>query len=208
MENGSNHRRGRSILLVIGIVGSLLFLYEGVRPNILPKRFGTVVEGQIYRSGELTGAATRHVVQENNIRTIVDLGAHEPGSREEQRAQATADALGVKRHVFNLEGDATGDTNYYVQALEIITDPDAQPVLIHCAAGSERTGCAIALYRHLYQGVSLDEAYEETHQFGHSSTRNPHLHNVLNERVDEIAESLRTGVPIDFNPNSTPDDPE
>ena len=206
MKNGSNHRRGRTILVVLSIAGTLLFLNEGVLPNILPKNLAVVDEGQIYRSGELTAAATRRVVVNHNIRTIVDLGAHEPGSREEQRAQDTADALGVKRYIFDLEGDATGDPNDYVQALRIITDPGDQPVLIHCGAGSERTGCAIALYRHLFQGLSLDEAYQETHQFGHNSKRNPHLRRVLDDWVDEIAQSLKTGIPIDFDPHVQTDD--
>ena len=44
-----------------------------------------------------------------------------------------------------------------------------RPLLIHCAAGSDRTGLACALYTHLYEGVPLDRAQARhlTWRYGH-----------------------------------------
>lgn len=171
---------------------------EAVHPNLFPKNFGTVVEGAIYRSGELTPAATEKVVREHGIRTIIDFGAHEFGSPEEARAQRTAEALGVERVRLPLYGDGTGDPNMYVKALGIMADPARRPVLIHCAAGAERTGCAVAMYRHIYEGVPLEETLEEARRHRHDPERTPQVGQVLREWTDDVARSLETGEPIPY----------
>lgn len=198
-------------LIVIALLVTLAAVgYRNlVHPNIFPKRFGVVVPGSIYRSGKLTTAALTKVVRENDIKTVVDLGAWVEDTPENRRAnereQATSDALGVERHVFQLIGDATGDPNQYAEALEIILDPANQPVLVHCGAGTERTGCVVAMYRMYHDGLTLDEAYAEAEKAGHSGGRNPHLREVLETWSGPVLESVRTGEPI--RAEHTNDDP-
>ena len=100
---------------------------EIIRPNLFPKRFSVVTPGKVYRSGELTPSALARVVKENNIKTIVDLGAFRDDAEGEERERRTADAIGVKRYQMFLYGDATGNPNYYLQALRIMSDPANQP---------------------------------------------------------------------------------
>lgn len=172
---------------------------EGVIPNIIPKNFGVVKEGEIYRSGELTVAATEKVVREHGIRTIVDLGAHELGTPEERRAARTAEALGVTRHRIALFGDARGDPNRYAAALRILNDPEARPVLIHCAAGAQRTGCAVGMYRVIEDGMSIEEAIAEATGFRHDPEDNPHLTIMMNEWTDDVRRALETGEAIAYD---------
>ncbi|MCL4742903.1 MAG: tyrosine-protein phosphatase [Phycisphaerales bacterium] len=181
--------------LAIGLIVTVgvLAYREWVRPNLFPKNFGVVTEGVLYRSGELTPAAVEKVVRRHAIRTIVDLGAFEPGTREERLAQRTADALGVDRFRMDLEGDATGNPNYYAEALRIMTDPERQPVLVQCGAGSERTGCAVAMYRHLVEGVPMDDAYAETQRYKHNPRRNPRLREVFEAWTEPVGRALREG---------------
>ena len=189
----------RNALLITAACVLLGFGYnEMIHPNLFPKNFGTVVEGSLYRSGELTPIATRRVVQEHGIRLIIDMGAHELDSDEERLAQKTADALGVRRIRLPLWGDATGDPNQYVRALQLIADEANQPVLLHCAAGAERTGCAIAMYRHIYEGVSLEDGLAEATTHRHNPEKNPHVMNMLREWTDDVERSLKTGEPIPF----------
>lgn len=203
-----------SLALAAAVAGAGVLWAEGVWPHVAPKNFGVVhvergVEGgagggegrrQVYRSGELTVAATAKLVERYGIRTIVDLGAHEPGTPEERIAQKTAEALGVRRYRLDLEGDATGDPNEYVKALRILTDPEAQPVLVHCAAGAERTGCIAALYRQVEQGWDDDLAYAETKNYGHSGERNPRLRHVLDFYGDAIIQAFREGGEVVYEP--------
>ncbi|MFG0241152.1 MAG: tyrosine-protein phosphatase [Phycisphaerales bacterium JB054] len=189
-------------LIVIALVVTLAAVgYRNlVHPNIFPKRFGVVVPGSIYRSGKLTTAALTKVVRENDIKTVVDLGAWveptEANRRANAREQAASEALGVERHVFQLTGDARGDPKQYAEALKIVLDPANQPVLVHCGAGTERTGCLVAMYRMYHDGLSLDEAYAEAEKAGHSGGRNPHLREVLETWSGPVLESVRTGEPI------------
>lgn len=45
--------------------------------------------------------------------------------------------------------------------LEIVGNPENQPVLIHCKHGADRTGAAVALYRIHLQGWSVEKALDE-----------------------------------------------
>lgn len=187
---------GIAVAVTLVIVGYRNF----VHPNIFPKRFGVVVPGQVYRSGKLTTAALNKVVREHGIKTIVDLGAwveDTPANRRaNRREQEAAQALGAERYVFQLTGDSTGDPNQYTEALRLVLDPANQPVLVHCGAGTERTGCLVALYRMETEGLSIDEAYTEAERAGHSGGRNPHLLETLRNWSGPVLESLRTGEPI------------
>jgi len=185
---------------LLAVIGLLVWWLAGGSELVWPKRFGVVEPGAIYRSGEPTVGATEAVVRRHGIRTIIDLGAHTPGTPEEKLAQRAADSLGVTRYRFGLIGDATGDPNDYVLALRIISDPANQPVWFHCAAGSERTGCLAALYKTIHQGVPLDEAYAESLRYDHDTADNPHLRAMLDRWLPEIRRSYRTGGEIAYDP--------
>jgi len=177
---------GRLAIGAAILAGAFFFWDEQAKHDVVPKRFHEVVPDRIYRSGKLTPASTRTVVERHDIRTIVDLGAWEPGTPEERLADATARELGVERIVFDLEGDATGDPAAYLETLRIMNDPVNQPVLVHCGAGTERTGCAVILYRNIVEDVPVDIAYEEAERAGHSPRRNPRLREVLDRWHEPI----------------------
>lgn len=48
-----------------------------------------------------------------------------------------------------------------VRFLQIVTDPERTPVLLHCYKGSDRTGMLSAMYRIVVQGWSKEAAIEE-----------------------------------------------
>ena len=45
--------------------------------------------------------------------------------------------------------------------LNIVADPDKQPVFVHCMHGSDRTGTMVAVYRIVIEGWEVDKAIEE-----------------------------------------------
>jgi protein tyrosine/serine phosphatase len=202
MEIAQGKALARVAIPIAIIAVAALFWTTNVRRDVLPKRFHEVVPRQIYRSGELTPAATRRVVEAHHIKTIVDLGAHDSGSPEDRLAQAVADELGVERIVFDLEGDATGDPNAYVATLRLMTDPDHQPILVHCGAGTERTGCAVILYRTIIEDVPMDAAYDEAVAAGHSPRRNPRLKAVLDRWADPVADAFKSGRDVRMGPDA------
>ncbi len=188
-------RRLLAVVLVLAASGA--FYAFAIVPNLAPKRFAEVEPGVLYRSGEGSPAAVRHVVEANQIKTIVDLGAHEPDSFEEELAERTANALGVRRVRLNLYGDAQGDPNDYLRALRIANDPANQPVLVHCGAGAQRTGCFVALQRNIVDGWALDDAYFEATQHGHDpDDPGSHVREMLDLWAAPIADAYRNGTDV------------
>lgn len=166
---------GGAVLVTLLITGLALGLRHGVRDDVLIRNFGVVEEGQIYRAGRQTPAATARIVRDHGIRTIIDLGAYEADSPQERRLANTALALGVTRHRFPLHGDGTGDPNAYVHALRVLADERNFPVLVQCAAGSQRTSGCIMLYREAVQGVPMEQSHHEALAHAHDPDDNPHL---------------------------------
>ncbi len=66
------------------------------------------------------------------------------------------------------------------QVLEIMNDPEQQPVFVHCAHGADRTGMVIALYRVKYQNWSTRRAHNEMQNKGHNW-----LHMLFTSGMDE-----------------------
>ncbi len=48
-----------------------------------------------------------------------------------------------------------------IRFLQIVTDPDAGPVFVHCQHGADRTGTLCAIYRIVEQGWTQEEAIQE-----------------------------------------------
>lgn len=172
-------------------------LRYGVRDNVLPRNYGVVDDGHVYRAGRLTPAATETLVKQHGIKTIVDLGAYEGIPDNERLAQRTADALGVTRHVFTLDGDGTGHPMGYVEALRLITDPKNQPVLIHCAAGAQRTTVCVMLYEKIVNNVPLEETLRVSMDHKHDPKKNPKLWPYVEKWAAKIEQAYRDGTVID-----------
>lgn len=179
--------------VLIAIIGGVALWKAAIAPNLFPHNFGVVEEGKIYRSGRLTPAALERAYHQYGLKTIIDFGGYEPGSDHDRREQRTAKALGIKRYVLRLEGDGTGNPNNYVEALRLMTDPENQPVLVHCSAGAQRTGCAVILYRHIVQHRLVMDAFRESQRYDHDWADNPGLLGMVAEYGDDIARAYREG---------------
>ena len=50
--------------------------------------------------------------------------------------------------------------------LELIQNPENQPVFIHCNRGADRTGTVTAVYRMKFEGWTAEEANREANEYG------------------------------------------
>lgn len=71
----------------------------------------------------------------------------------------------VGRRYFNLgDGEITGGIEQLFTILNLIVDPENQPVLFHCMGGFHRTGIVAMLIRVL-QGMAWKDLIQEYHHF-------------------------------------------
>ncbi len=189
-----SRKRIVALLCVVAVFlgGGAILWHKVVRHHFYARNFGVVEDGRIYRSGRFLPKVLEKLHDERDIRAIVDLGGFPPDSPEDLAEQAMAEQLGITRFEFRQRGDGTGDPNGYVEAVRIIADPANQPVIVHCAAGSERTSTTVMLYRYLEQGVPISESYAEAIAHDHDPDDRI-LMDYLIENLAVIEGSYRTG---------------
>jgi protein tyrosine/serine phosphatase len=81
---------------------------------------------------------------------------------------------------------------------------EGKPVLVHCAAGAQRTGGVVALYRLLVQGKSPEFAFAEMQKYKYDPRRSPKLLEYVNSHIGEIAEDLVRDGTIERVPDPLP----
>ena len=94
-------------------------------------------------------------LREKGFQTIIDLRMPEEGTAEERAAVEAAGMTYVNLPI----GKGAPTDDQIVRLTELLEDPDAAPILMHCASGN-RVGTAWAIYR-ARRGIPLDIAIEE-----------------------------------------------
>jgi protein tyrosine/serine phosphatase len=157
----------RWILTALAVLIGALLAYDGYT-IFYNANFRTIVSGEAYRSGQMDAAQLSRVIQEYGIKSIIDLSAMDAPALY-QGEMKTAERLGVQHYDFSLS--ATNEI-MVPQMDEIIrTLREApKPVLIHCQAGSDRTGLVSALYCLTLKGETPAQADRELSVwYGHVS---------------------------------------
>ena len=192
--------------LVLLIVGGLVAWNNGLRDQVLPRNFGVVEPGRIYRSGQISARMIEPTLRANHIQTIVALAATGMKPADNAAEIAAAADLHIDRQLLPLAGDGTGSPTVYAAA---VADVDAavrggRPVLVHCVAGAQRTGGVIALYQLLVEHQPPGVVLAELRRFGHDPHDNPHLLVYLNSHMAEIAQKLAERGVIERVPTPLP----
>ncbi len=145
-----------------------------------PFNFGVVEEGRIYRSSQPNPDFLKQVIAERGIRTILKLN---PPRGEFERK--ISQAYGVKLINIPLEVRNISYT-WAERAAAILADPKNQPILVHCSAGKDRTGLAVALYRLTAQHWDLKKIFVEMMTYGFRPSRNPKMVRYLLHEMGEV----------------------
>lgn len=115
------------------------------------------VSDVLYR-GEQPTAEGFAALKKMGIKTVISLRAF-----HSDRAMLAGLGMYYKRM-----GIYTWDfrDEYVVNFLKLVTNPQYQPVFVHCQHGADRTGTMCAIYRAAAQGWSMSDAMSEMHNFG------------------------------------------
>ncbi len=145
--------------VLVALVGGGVWLWEDVlEDRLVPKRWGVVEEGRVFRSGQLHPALVRRTLERHGIDlviSLIDLTRADDDDRKADEAERIAcEELEIERRVFPLQGDGTGAIENYARAIASMAEclEDDRRVLVHCAAGSQRTGGVVTGFRVLVQG--------------------------------------------------------
>ncbi len=193
-------------------IGLAIWAWFGViRYHVIPKRFGVVVPGHIYRSGQISAPLIKKTLTKHNIRVIIDLTSADPNNHDKLAEEKTAAELNIKVLRFPMSGNGTGDVNDYTDAVIAIANAEKQnlPVLVHCVAGAMRTGGVIATYRLLVQKIDPNIVEDEMEKYGcRIDDEKTVLRSFLNDNMAEFAIRLKQAGVIDQIPATIPQIPQ
>jgi protein tyrosine phosphatase (PTP) superfamily phosphohydrolase (DUF442 family) len=200
-------RKSRLWLLVVLLLVGTVWLWEDVvKDRVIPKRFGVVQEGQIYRSGQLSSSLVERTLVKYKIARIVCLSGDSSDDIDKNAERQVAAKLGIERLIFPLRGNGTGDITHYAKAIAAICEAQKKhkPVLVHCSAGAQRTGGVIAAYRLLVEKKDASFVLAEMMRYDWNPKSNPHLLPYLNSHMAELAMLLHQMGVIDYIPSPLP----
>lgn len=195
-----------TVIAFLALAVSVGVWNQWIKYRIIPKRWGIVQSGAIYRSGQLHPALIERVLRANQIQVIVDLTTdRNPDAFQLAEANA-AKRLGIEHCHYPLKGDGTGDIRHYAAAIARIHQATLsnQPVLVHCAAGSQRTGGIIASYRLFVEHASPQDVIKEMEQYDWDPEKNRVLIEYLNTQLPTLARLLTENGVISEPPAPLP----
>ncbi len=195
------------VVLAVVVIGGGIWLWDDViKDRVIPKRWGVVEEGSVYRSGRLSSSLVKRMLEKHHIQMILALEGEVPENKDQAAEVQAAEELGIELKRFPLGGDGTGNIEVYADAVATMATAvkDKKPVLVHCAAGSQRTGGAVAFYRLLVQQRPPTSVIDEMLEYDHDPKRNPALLKYINENMGQMATLLQAKGVIDAVPESLP----
>jgi protein-tyrosine phosphatase len=192
------------LLLVVLSAGAGVVAIQ--RERTAPRRWGAVVPGLVYRSGQLPADRIEAMLVRHRIRTVVDLTDVRTRSEDRDAEARVLAALGLRRVSAPLEGDGRGSLDSYVAAIREMrrAEGSGEPVLVHCQAGTQRAGGVTAVYRLLVQSRGREEVLSELERNGWRPGRDDRLPRFLDENMAELARRLAAAGSIPAVPTSLP----
>ena len=144
----------------LGLIGYLAVLhYNG--------NFHAVVEGEVYRSAQVTGTDLADYTAEVGLKSVLNLRGASPQSDWYKAEIAESARLGLVHADFALNA-SRAVTNEEATQLIALMRSLPKPLLIHCKHGSDRTGLLSALYLAAIKGEDADTANKQLSiYFGH-----------------------------------------
>ena len=187
----------KPLLMVCMIIAfSILIWEEFLEDRLVAKRWGVVEPGKIYRSGQISSHLIEPILRENKIEKVIALNGSDLKKPYLKTEVETARKLQIDHQVLHLIGDGTGDVEDYAEAVAEIMrcEKAGKPVLVHCAAGAQRTGGVVAAYRMLVQKKTPEEAYQELLQYDWKPHKDQALIDYLNQNLATLSKLLEQKI--------------
>ncbi|HOW59216.1 MAG TPA: tyrosine-protein phosphatase [Candidatus Omnitrophota bacterium] len=122
-----------------------------------------LVSPGIWRSAQPNEESLRRM-KVHGLKTVVNLREDEEKQGVEKKL---AQKLGLRYYYFPMDAREDQDLGLIDQILDVVSNPSEQPVLIHCAAGKDRTGLIAAIYKIKYTDEKFEDIYREMLMLGY-----------------------------------------
>jgi protein tyrosine phosphatase (PTP) superfamily phosphohydrolase (DUF442 family) len=133
----------------------------------------TVIPGKVYRSAQPTQEKLQRVIAEKKIRTVINLRGCCPTMPWYLAEAWATHATGVSQEDITLSAKRYPHPGEIGRLIEVFDRTD-YPVLIHCAAGADRTGLASAIALLLLSNAELAAARRQLWpRYGHFAIGRP-----------------------------------
>jgi tyrosine-protein phosphatase SIW14 len=116
----------------------------------------------LYRGGEPNALGLRKL-KAMGVVSIIDLRAATPPSLAEEADAKTLD-LKYTRLPMSNQPPTKAQVATFMEQTKEARDKNA-PIYVHCAHGSDRTGCMIGIWRVTEDGYSFQKAYQEMRKY-------------------------------------------
>lgn len=165
--------------LAAGVLATGVFLVLRRWPA---HHFGVVEHGVLYRSGQPTPPGWRAIQRRCNLRTVISVREVTEDAAWYKLEEAFCREHGIELVRLPITVEPEADVRRFV---EMVTDPGRQPALVHCEAGSVRTGVAVGAYRILVQGWSYEKALADARRYRFKPHRYREYAECLKRLADE-----------------------
>ena len=133
-----------------------------------------------------------HNLAKMGVKTVIDLREESDRSEWEEKI---VKAAGMKYIAVPIAGLAAPTTDQMRKMLQVINDPAAGPVFVHCKRGKDRTGAVVACYRIQHDHWDNAKALKEARNLGMSWFEFPKQQFVLQFRPDGESSPAPAVVP-------------
>lgn len=125
------------------------------------------IDENIYAGGRLEEKDIAQLVS-LGIKTIVNLesGFFIEKPKQVEKEQLWVEKAGIRYFKVPMNPIDDPEERDIALALNLITNPQNQPVFIHCKYGKDRTGIVVATYRLEINKWKLEQAYQEMKAYG------------------------------------------
>ena len=183
-----HHKRLIILALTVSVVATILF----VRHHKRYKHLAVHQDGLMLRSAWLEPDVFDEVIEKHQIRAVVNLC--NPGEMGDARWEGERNAVtNAGARLIELPMPLTVDASDPMVAkhIEILSDPNNYPMLVHCQHGVTRTAKFLAIYDILFRGKSAAESLDAQPLFGRKD------HNVnVRAFVNDFEEKHRKLYPM------------
>jgi protein tyrosine phosphatase (PTP) superfamily phosphohydrolase (DUF442 family) len=179
-------------LVFITAVAGGLYYYQRKRFQ----HFDIHDSGMVYRSAWLAPDAISELIEEHQFRSVVNLC--KPGEMGEPRWEGERQAVrnaGATLFEVSLPAKLDMDHLGIEEHLEILSDPENYPMLVHCQHGVTRTAKFLSMYDVLYRGMSAEESLSAQPLYGRDD-HNVHVRafvKMFAEKHEKLAPQLSAG---------------